>query len=75
MAASKVTLRKRAVRDNKLSLYLDYYPPIRIPETMKESRRESLGIYIYKSSKNQMELEFNRDMLDKAEVEFLIKTA
>ena len=67
MAASKVTLRKRAVRDNKLSLYLDYYPPIRIPETMKESRRESLGIYIYKSPKNQMELEFNRDMLDKAE--------
>ena len=57
MAASKVTLRKRAVRDNKLSLYLDYYPPIRIPETMKESRRESLGIYIYKSPKNQMELE------------------
>ncbi len=67
MATSKVTLRRREVRDGKLSLYLDYYPPIRIPETMKESRRESLGIYIYKNPKNQMELEFNRDMLDKAE--------
>ncbi|MFR9524564.1 MAG: site-specific integrase [Rikenellaceae bacterium] len=67
MAISKVTLRRRAVKDNKISLYLDYYPPIRIPETMKESRRESLGIYIYKNPKNQMELNFNREMLDKAE--------
>ena len=67
MAVSKVTLRSRGVKDGKLSLYLDYYPPIRIPETMKETRRESLGIYIYKNPKNQMELEFNRDMLDKGE--------
>ncbi len=67
MATSKVTLRRRDVRDDKISLYLDYYPPIRVPETMKESRRESLGIYIYKNPKNQMELNFNREMLDKAE--------
>ena len=67
MAVSKVTLRRREVKDDKLSLYLDYYPPIRIPETMQETRRESLGIYIYKNPKNQMELEFNRDMLDKGE--------
>ncbi|MFR9532499.1 MAG: site-specific integrase, partial [Rikenellaceae bacterium] len=67
MAVSKVTLRRREVKDGKVSLYLDYYPPIRIPETMKESRRESLGIYIYKNPKNQMQLDFNREMLDKAE--------
>ncbi len=58
MAISKVTLRRRAVKDNKISLYLDYYPPIRVPETMKESRRESLGIYIYKSPKNQIALDY-----------------
>ncbi|MFI3282712.1 MAG: phage integrase SAM-like domain and Arm DNA-binding domain-containing protein, partial [Rikenellaceae bacterium] len=67
MATSKVTLRRRAVKDDKISLYLDFYPAIRIPDTMKMSRRESLGIYIYKNPKNQMGLNFNREMLDKAE--------
>jgi hypothetical protein len=48
-------------------LYLDYYPAVRNPETMQMSRREYLGIYIYAHPKNEMEREFNNDMLNKAE--------
>lgn len=65
---TKVTVRQRAIRNDKISLYLDYYPAIRHPETMIMSRREYLGIYIYAHPKNEMEREFNNDMLNKAEV-------
>ena len=44
---TKVTVRQRAIRNNRISLYLDYYPAVRNPETMQMSRREYLGIYIY----------------------------
>lgn len=64
---TKVTVRQRAIRNEKISLYLDYYPAIRHPETMIMSRREYLGIYIYAHPKNEMEREFNNDMLNKAE--------
>ena len=63
----KVTLRQRAIRNGRISLYLDYYPAVRNPETMQMSRREYLGIYIYAHPKNEMEREFNMDMLNKAE--------
>ena len=64
---TKVTVRQRAIRNNRISLYLDYYPAVRNPETMQMSRREYLGIYIYALPKNEMEREFNNDMLNKAE--------
>ncbi len=67
MATSKVTLRRKDIKDNKESLYLDFYPPVRNSETMKMSRREFLGIYIYKNPKDAMQRDFNNDMLDKAE--------
>ena len=37
---TKVTVRQRAIRNNRISLYLDYYPAVRNPETMQMSRRE-----------------------------------
>ena len=49
---TKVTVRQRAIRNNRISLYLDYYPAVRNPETMQMSRREYLGIYIYAHPKN-----------------------
>lgn len=52
----------------KESLYLDFYPPIRDPFTMRMTRRESLGIYIYAKPKNEMEREFNQEMIMKGEV-------
>lgn len=60
---TKVTVRQRSIRNNRISLYLDYYPAVRNPETMQMSRREYLGIYIYAHPKNEMEREFNNDML------------
>lgn len=63
----KVTVRRRAIVNDRISLYLDYYPAVRNPETMKMSRREYLGIYIYAYPKNEMERAFNEDMLNKAE--------
>ena len=67
MASIKVTLRRREIKDGKESLYLDYYPPIRNPETMLMSRREYLGMYIYLRPANELQREFNIDMLNKAE--------
>ena len=53
---TKVTVRQRAIRNNRISLYLDYYPAVRNPETMQMSRREYLGIYIYAHWKIQCKL-------------------
>ena len=68
MALTKVTLRKREISNGKTSLYLDFYPSLRNMTTMKKTRRQSLGIYIYTHPKNQFEKDFNKEMLTKAEV-------
>lgn len=47
-----VILSTRALKNNILSFYLDYYPGYRDKETMKVIRHESLGIYIYAHPKN-----------------------
>lgn len=47
---TKVTVRKRPIKNGQTSLYLDFYPPIRNPKTGKLSRREYLGLYIYTST-------------------------
>ena len=39
-----VSLLRRPIANGRLSLYLDFYPAIRNPETMKMTRREYLGI-------------------------------
>jgi integrase len=50
-----------------LSFYLDYYPGYRDIVTMKTTRHESLGIYIYADPQNKREKEFNEIMTEKAE--------
>lgn len=50
---TKVTVRQRAIKNDRISLYLDYYPAVRNPETMQMSRREYLGIYIYATLKTR----------------------
>ena len=47
LTCTNVTLRQKPLHNDRMSLYLDYYPAIRNPYTMKMSRREFLGIYIY----------------------------
>ena len=46
LTCTNVTLRQKPLRNDRISLYLDYYPAIRNPYTMKMSRREFLGIYL-----------------------------
>ena len=67
LTCTNVTLRQKPLRNDHISLYLDYYPAIRNPYTMKMSRREFLGIYIYAKPKNEQQRMFNQDMLNKAE--------
>lgn len=62
-----VSLLRRPITNGRISLYLDFYPAIRNPETMKMTRREYLGIYIFAKPRNEMERDFNRQMLEKAE--------
>lgn len=62
-----VSLLKRPIKNGKLTLYLDFYPPVRNPETMKLTRREFLGIYIFAKPKTVAEREYNADMMAKAE--------
>ena len=65
LTCTNVTLRQKPLRNDRISLYLDYYPAIRNPYTMKMSRREFLGIYIYAKPKNEQQRMFNQDMLNK----------
>ena len=65
---TKVSLRQREITNGRVSLYLDFYPAIRDHQTMKMTRREYLGIYIYSKPRIEMEKEFNHEMLMKAEV-------
>lgn len=67
MSATKVTLRKRALPSGKITLYLDFYPPIRNPRTMQMSRREYLGIYIAKSPRTPAERNINAEKMKQAE--------
>lgn len=65
---TKVTVRKRPIKNSQLSLYLDFYPPIRHPKTGRPTRREYLGIYIYANPTEKFETEFNKAMLRNAEL-------
>ena len=65
---TKVTVRKRAIKNGQLSLYLDFYPAIRNPRTGRLSRREYLGIYIYAHPKEKFEIQYNKSMLQNAEL-------
>lgn len=64
---TSVTLRQRPYKSGRISLYLDYYPPIRNPETMKMSRREYLGLYLISKPRSAAERDYNADILQKAE--------
>ncbi|MDQ1089146.1 hypothetical protein [Siphonobacter sp. SORGH_AS_1065] len=48
---TNVKLRQKPVKDNRTSLYLDFYPPIPSNKTGKLTRREFLGFYMYEKPK------------------------
>lgn len=52
MKKTNVTLRKKVVSNGRLSLYLDFYPPIVNPETNLYTRGEFLKLYDDESTNN-----------------------
>lgn len=64
---TKVTLRRRPITQARESLYLDFYPPIRSKSTMKLVHKEYLGIYIFQEPQNEIQRDYNNEMLLKAE--------
>lgn len=62
----KVTLREKQLKTNKVSLYLDYYPPIINPETGSKTRREFLNMHIHKNPKTAEERSYNKETLNVA---------
>lgn len=67
MSATKVTLRKRELPSGKITLYLDFWPPVKNPRTGEQSRREYLGIYLVKKPKDATERRSNAEKLKIAE--------
>jgi integrase len=63
---SKVTLREKILKTNKISLYLDFYPAIINPETGITTRREFLNLHIYKSPRTQEERNYNSETISLA---------
>ncbi|MFE3866470.1 tyrosine-type recombinase/integrase [Flavobacterium sp. LS2P90] len=65
---ANVSLRKKALANNKSSLYLDYFPPIVNPKTGKESRREFLGLQVFEKPKDEIEKAHNKSTLEYADL-------
>lgn len=64
---TKVTVRRRPKGKQQQALYLDFYPPIRVPETMRSTRRESLGLFVWTHPKTEIERQHNKETEMKAE--------
>jgi integrase len=62
----KVTLRRKKLKSEKESLYLDYYPEIVNPNTGEKTRREFLDLHVFINPKNQEEKKFNSEALEVA---------
>jgi integrase len=59
----KVTLRKKKINKGKMSLYLDFWPPIEHPEKETKTRREFLKMYVYDEPKTKPQRDHNREMM------------
>jgi len=59
----KVKLRQKPISKGRKSLYLDFYPPIKHPETGKPTRREFLGLYIFEKNKTPFDKQHNSETL------------
>lgn len=68
MEKINVTLRQKEISNGRLSLYLDFYPPILNPKTNEYSRREFLKIYLFKKPKDQIQKISNIENLRTAEL-------
>jgi integrase len=64
---TSVKLREKKLSHGMLGLYIDFYPPVHIPETGKTTRREHLKIRIHEKPMTAHEKEVNRIGKAKAE--------
>lgn len=62
-----VSLRKIKLKGGRLSLYIDFYPALRHPDTGKFTRREFLKLYLYEKPKSELERSHNKQTLMLAE--------
>jgi integrase len=58
--AIKVKLRNKAISGERVSLYLDFYPPVPHPETGKSTRRQFLNLFLF----NEFQVEEQKDLGD-----------
>ena len=63
-----VTLRKRILPRGKITLYLDFFPPVYNPKTHKLYRREYLSLFLVPKPKSSIEKALNSENLYKAEI-------
>lgn len=55
----KAKLREKKLRTGKVSLYIDYYPPVWNPSIKKYTRREFLNLYLISDPKTNFEKQQN----------------
>ncbi|KAB1067606.1 site-specific integrase [Tamlana haliotis] len=65
---ANITVRKKKLANDKLSLYLDYSSPIISPKTGKPTRREFLKLQIYAKPKDEAERTHNKKTIEFAEI-------
>ena len=61
-------IREKQLKDGKISLYIDYYPPVWNPHKKRHTRREFLKLYIIADPKTTFEKkqnELNREIAEK----------
>lgn len=68
MGKSIVTLRKKAISKGRMSLYLDFYPPVWDENLNDFSRREFLKLYVYQKPADQYQKLANTENLHAAEM-------
>ena len=64
----RLTLKPLPKLHRKITLYLDYYPAIRNSKTNRSQRHEYMRIYLSGNPTNQAQRNFNKMMLEKAEL-------
>ena len=52
-------LREKEIKNNRISLYIDYYPPVWNPVKKIHTRREFLNLYLIKDPKTDFERKSN----------------
>ena len=67
MGRTKVSLRSRPISRGRRTLYLEFYPPVRVQVSMKMQRYETLGMYIFAKPKTLTQKEYNAAVMAQAE--------